>query len=1118
LTQDSRTFAFLDGGGEMGALMGAYDWSTTPLGLISTWPQSLKTACGILLRSPVPIVMLWGEDGIMIYNDAYSVFAGGRHPQLLGSKVREGWPEVADFNDNIMKVVLGRGETIAYKAMELQLNRRGQLEPAWMDLDYSPVPDESGQPAGVIAIVVEITEKVMAERRLNREHGRLLQLFEQAPSFICTLRGPDHVFEFVNAAHRRLFGSADWVGQPLRVAFPGLTGQGYFEIMDRVYQTGERYVANGVPVRFASSPHTEETERLLDFVYEAMREDDGAIVGVFCEGYDVTDQRRAEVALKDSEQRLQLALDAAQMGAFIWHVETDTTEGDARMMALFGLPEDGLLTLKSALTDSILPEDGAVHAAAITQACDPQGTGVLSNEIRVRHPDGSIRWLDITGRVYFEGEPRRAVRMVGAARDVTAARQAAAALRDSEARLRFLDDLAREAAKVQDADAILSTTCRRTAEHLGVSICAYADMDEDQDGFTIRGDWAAPGSTSIVGHYSLADFGKQAVSRLGAGLPLIVNDIPAELAPEEAATFQAIGIWATICMPLVKEGKLTALMAIHSKTPRVWSANELSVIGEVTERSWAHIERVRVEAELRASEANFRTLARAMPNQAWTSPPDGQLDWFNDQVYAYSGLKSGELEGAGWTRMVHPDDLPHAGSRWGEALARGDTYETEFRLRRHDGVWRWHIARAVPIKSEGGQVLRWIGTNTDIHDQKVAADTLADLNATLEQRVQERTSQLMQAEEALVQSQKMETVGQLTGGVAHDFNNLLTPIVGALDMLRSKMEGDPRAQRLTEGALQAADRAQTLVQRLLAFSRRQHLMPQAVDVRGLIEGMTDLVSRSLGPRIQLNLVLADALPPAHVDPNQLELALLNLAVNARDAMAGEGELTIRADTGLHDGKGPYLRIAVSDTGVGMDAATLKRAIEPFFTTKEVGRGTGLGLSSVQGLAVQSGGAFELTSRPGKGTTAILWLPVSSETVKSKPVTPAEMPQVQAAAGCILLVDDEDLVRSGTADMLMECGYAVKEARSGGQAVQMLKDGLAVDLLITDYAMPAMTGAELAGKAREVSPDLPILMITGYATLSDQAAGGLPRLAKPFRQSDLAAAVAGLMEAAVKTPA
>jgi PAS domain S-box-containing protein len=498
--------SFLENGGNLGRLIAARDW-TDSLGPIETWPDSLRTAVGLLIHSPVPIVLLWGEDGIMIYNDAYSEFAGDRHPTLLGSKVRVGWAEIADFNDNVMKVGLAGG-TLSYKDQQLTLYRASRPETAWLDLFYSPVFAENGRPGGVIAVVIETTDRVMAGR----------------------------------------------------------------------------------------------------------------------------------------------------------------------------------------------------------------------------------------------------------------------ATRENERRLGFLDALSIEVAKVQDADQVMAITTRKVAEHLGATNCAYADMDVDQDGLTIRGDWAAAGSPTIVGHYSLAAFGSRAVKTLRAGVPLIIHDNQREIAPEEAAAFQNIGIAATVCMPLVKEGRLTALMAVNDFKPRRWKPYDLALIREVTERSWAHVERVRAEAELRASEDNFRSLTRVLPNHVWTARPDGQLDWFNERVYEYSGVAEGALSGDKWRALVHPDDLPTVASRWASALMTGEPHQAELRLRRADGEWRWYLARAVPIKDAAGLIVRWIGTNTDIHEAKEIEQQLADLNATLERRVNERTAQLFQAEEALRHSHKMEAVGQLTGGLAHDLN------------------------------------------------------------------------------------------------------------------------------------------------------------------------------------------------------------------------------------------------------------------------------------------------------------------------------------------------------------
>jgi signal transduction histidine kinase/CheY-like chemotaxis protein len=375
---------------------------------------------------------------------------------------------------------------------------------------------------------------------------------------------------------------------------------------------------------------------------------------------------------------------------------------------------------------------------------------------------------------------------------------------------------------------------------------------------------------------------------------------------------------------------------------------------------------------------------------------------------------------------------------------------------------------------------------------------------------------LVEATERMHEMAKLETLGQLTGGVAHDFNNLLTPIVGALDMLRRQHEADARSNRLISGAMQAAERAATLVQRLLSFARRQHLEARTVDVKALVEGMHDLMQRTIGPHIAVRVDTAANVPAARVDPGQLELAILNLAVNARDAMAGDGQIKLTLDeVEIKAGDkntldpGRYIRVAVTDTGMGMDEATLTRAIEPFFTTKGQGEGTGLGLSMVHGLAAQSGGALRIRSEVGKGTTAELWLPAAVGKAEDIDDADASLPQ-QPRRATILIVDDENLVRAATAEMLREMGHTVLEAATGSAALERLNSGEEVDLLITDYLMPGMRGSELIEDARVIRPGLPVLMLTGYANLAKGEAAGLPRLAKPFREADLARSVAALL--------
>ena len=676
--------AFVGSKSETARLIAAHDWSAT-LGPIDAWPASLKTVTAFLLHSPVPMVLLWGEDGIMIYNDAYSVFAGSRHPALLGSKVREGWPEVADFNDHVMKVGLAGG-TLVYKDQELTLNRTGVPEPAWMNLDYSPVMDESGQPAGVIAIVVETTGRVLSERGLHQ-----------------------------------------------------------------------------------------------------------------------------------SQQRLRLALDSMAMGTFTWYPLEDRTEADARMMALFGLQPHEELSLKSALAERIHPDDGARYASAVGRALDPKGTGRLHAEIRVCVPGDIERWVSITGQVQFDTQREHPTSMVGTALDIT-------------------------------------------------------------------------------------------------------------------------------------ESKLT--------------------------------------------------------------------------------------------------------------------------------------------------------------------------NAALEARVAERTQELVDAQDALRQAQKMEAVGQLTGGIAHDFNNLLAGISGSLQLLERRFaNGNTEdVQRYIDAAQGSTHRAAALTQRLLAFSRRQTLDPKPIDVNRLITGMEDLIRRSIGPTVELEVVGAGGLWTTRVDPSQLEISLLNLCINARDAMMPDGgRLTIETankwldDRGARERElppGQYISLCVTDTGTGMTPEVIGRAFDPFFTTKPLGQGTGLGLSMVYGFVRQSGGQVRIYSEVGKGTTMCLYLPRYAGVVAQDDTTTTDTPSRGRGEGeTVLVIDDEATIRMLIVDVLEENQYRALEAEDGRGALSILQSDARVDLLITDVGLPGgMNGRQIADAARVTRPNLKVLFITGYAENAVVGNGhldvGMELITKPFNTVDL----------------
>jgi signal transduction histidine kinase len=403
-------------------------------------------------------------------------------------------------------------------------------------------------------------------------------------------------------------------------------------------------------------------------------------------------------------------------------------------------------------------------------------------------------------------------------------------------------------------------------------------------------------------------------------------------------------------------------------------------------------------------------------------------------------------------------------------------------------------------------------------ERRVAERTaeLALANAQLEHRVEERTREREEALALVHEMQKMESLGQLTGGVAHDFNNLLMAVLGNLELLKKRLPENPALRRLVDGAITGAERGASLTRRMLAFARRQDLQPATVQLSSLVEGMEDMLRRALGPSINIETAVDASLPPVRVDPHQFELALLNLALNARDAMPDGGRLTIAAHREEYNAlvpglsSGDHVSILVTDSGSGMDEPTLKRATEPFFTTKGVGKGTGLGLPMVHGLVAQSGGAMRIASEVGQGTSVRLWLPVDrGGAVPQSGVSEARVGT--AISVKVLVVDDDALILSSTAAMLEDLGHVVAEASSAASALETLRGGSKVDLVVTDHAMPHMTGLELAGAIRAEWPWIPIILASGFTDLLGVDNVPFPRLAKPYHQSELASCIAAALE-------
>ncbi|PTQ97251.1 PAS domain S-box-containing protein [Paraburkholderia sp. GV068] len=691
--------------GEMARRISEFDWAATGVGAIADWPRSLTATVQLLLASPVPLVLLWGRSGYMIYNDAYAVFAGGRHPYLLGCPVETGWPEVAEFNRHVMTTCLAGG-TLSYRDKELVLLREGKPEDVWMDLYYSPVADDSGAPAGVLAVVVETTGRVLTER---------------------------------------------W-------------------------------------------------------------------------------RQRAEAELHETNERLQLALNTgAVLGTCVVDMQTGKITGDERFARTF--------------------------------------------------------------------------------------------------------------------------------------------------------------SFSV----------------------------------EEAA---------------------------------------------------------------------------------------------------------GGVDHSAAARMIHPDDQSLLERLSADALQEGKPFRAEYRIRRPDGDYVWVQANGQCEFDEHGQPTRLPAVLIDIHERKIAEQSLRQLTETLEQRVADAVAARALAEEQLRQAQKMEAIGSLTGGVAHDFNNVLQVINGNLQMMAADASGNPATLRRLSAATDAVKRGAKLAAHLLAFARRQPLSPTVLNPRRLLAGMSEMLHRALGETMRIETVLSDHLWHVQVDRNQLENALLNLAINARDAMKADGTLTVRAANRVLDAAfcsdkpelspGEYVVFSVTDTGAGMPPDVLEHAFEPFFTTKPHGHGTGLGLSMVFGFVRQSGGHTLIESELGRGTTVSLFFPRCCE-----PETAEAADETSAPVGggeTVLVVEDDADVRLTAVEMLVQLGYKVLTASSGDAALEFIDSDVPIDLLFTDVVMPGkIKSVELARRAAARSPSVPTLFTSGYTrdeiVHHGKLDAGITLLSKPYRRDDLARKVRGVLRAA-----
>jgi PAS domain S-box-containing protein len=690
----------------------------------------------------------------------------------------------------------------------------------------------------------------------------------------------------------------------------------------------------------------------------------------------------------------------------------------------------------------------------------------------------------------------------------------------------FRAELEHALENVDDSEDVIAVGSALLGKYLGANSVGYSELDETGENLLPHKDWVAEGFTGLSGVYRLNDYGPSMLIELRAGRTVVIEDVwthPFTKDAAETGAYEALDIGAFACAPLLQRGKLIGLFYALSAPPRAWTENDITVLEDVAQRTWASVERARYVAALKKSEARFQAIADSIDDMIWSADVSGHHDYYNNRWYDFTGTKRGDLQQTEWYEMCHPDDRAIAKDAWQYSLVDGAPLNYEFRLRHYSGGHRWVLCRATATRDEKGRITKWYGTCTDIQDLVDARDVLSRSRNDLEKLVQEKTAELMISEHQLRQSQKMEAIGQLTGGIAHDFNNMLAVVLGSLSLLKRALAAEnkldeknlteSRTVRHVDAAVDGAKRAAALTKRLLAFSRQQALKSELINANSLIEGMSDILRLTLGDEYTIETVLGPDLWLIDADVSQLENVILNLAVNARDAMLDTKRLKIETSNcvlddiyiSTHHGvaAGDYVMIAVTDEGVGMEPEVLAKMFEPFFTTKPVGKGTGLGLSQVYGFVKQSGGDVNIRSKPGIGTIVTVYLPrahIADSGVVKNAVSVAEsssaatapaadlVPDEAVESVLMLVVEDDASVRQFVVDSAEILGHRTLQTDNGADALKLIDAHPGIQLLLSDIVMPDMNGRKLAEGAARRRPDLKILLMTGYAKQSLLSSG------------------------------
>lgn len=1001
-------------------------------------------------------------------NERYCQITGRSRAELLSLTMQEiTHPEDLPGNQRSFAAAVERGTGFEVEKRYV----RPDGSHVWVHNSVTPIRDADGRVECTVCVTIDISQRRAAEDQVRRNQEIFYNLIHRNPFGIYLV---DAGFRIVEASlgARRIFANVEpLVGRDfaevLRIVWVEPFASETIARFRHTLETGEPYASPATTERRGDV----DAGETYDWRIERIELPDGG-PGVVCYFYDLSERQRLEAAVREASERVELALDTgAVAGTWVWEVPADRFTADERFARSFGLdPQDCRVGLPIAeVKDAIHPDDLPHVDDMLRQALDRGGP--YRAEYRVRRADGDYYWVEAVGRCDLDADGRP-TRFPGVVVDIDARKRNEAALRESEARLRALTD--------------------------NLPGGMVYQISTGQDGTRRRFLFVSQSHERLTGVPAEAVLADPSIA-----YELIVPEHRDAVVKAEAAAIRTMSAFDLQVQLRRKDGELRWSRIISAPRRQgdgslVWDGLQIDVTDQVN-----------AEEAARERETWFQGIVNSIDQMIWSTRPDGYHDFFNRRWYEFTGVPEGSTEGEGWSALFHPDDQQRAWSVWRHSLASGETYHIEYRLRHNSGVYRWVLGRAQPVRDESGRVARWFGTCTDIEDIVAAREVLSRSHEDLEALVAERSEELIRTQEALAQAQKMEAVGQLTGGIAHDFNNLLQGVAGSLDLIRRKPHDAERVARWSEAGLRAAERGSKLTGQLLAFSRSQKLQVQPLVVSDLVANMRDLLERTLGPMVNLKLELHDCQVPVCSDPTQLEMAVLNLAINARDAMPQGGNLTIATKSAWIDrdadiDPGEYLELSVTDSGTGMPPEVAARVFGPFFTTKGTGKGTGLGLSQVYGIARQARGTARVESQPGVGTTVRLLLRHVDAAVQASAEQHSDQDRAPPVGTRVLVIDDDPDVRRFLADSLESLGYRTEEAVDGPSGLAAL-ERFEPDILLVDFAMPGMTGAEVARAVRDIRPGLPVIFASGYAdtaAIEEAAEGEAMILRKPFRVDEL----------------